>query len=323
MGYEYLYLLPLFYSLLFLINIIIELKINNFKLTKMFFLILSFIRLTIIPLFCIISNEYKMIDFGYYDKEAIQLALFLIVYEFIICFIFIIIIQLNTKIRITYRKNKIKLKGNVKFYLIFILVGFIILLYSTFNLNIVKFLKIDLNNNIRFGDIKNSLFVLLLQISRITIVLLLFISLNKLTIKNNKRYFIFIIIFSILNVIFIEGERRTSIIYHTIATVYLLKNTLPKYKTIITNIIIVFGIISLSSMTIYKHFYAFNYSNYLETINNSVFNLTDSAKMLQAYFWGPHNVSLLIYFNNIIDNNLSSLIFDFFRSIFGLNFYKK
>lgn len=329
-GYELIWIHPLIFSIVYVLIYLPIIKVGKFKITVYSAIVLSWLRCVAIPVTSAVSGVYNGVSYIYTSKQSTELAIFLVVFELIVTSIvlYILVITNRDYTKIKSKKNFIlKLKGNKKIYILFIIFAILVYLFIGRNLNIVNFLLISPNTGERQGDILNTNIVLIRQII-ICATIFLFayivdIFKKKYDKSKNIKYVYFSILIGVFNICIIVGERRSIQIYTCLVVIFVLLNTFKDHKNKILIFILSFSGIVLLFMSIYKHFAAFIYGSYIDAIKANPLSISDVAIMLQSYFFGTQNVATAIEFKKLYDLNLLNMMYDLGRSTFGLSFFLK
>ncbi|PTH13724.1 capsular biosynthesis protein [Staphylococcus agnetis] len=312
-------LMPLFFVFSWLITRFI--KNGNLFFTKGIFILFGFIRLVLIPLVIAISGDKKIdnlpLGFMYFNQGVL-----LIIFEYLVGAILLVVLSKIFKDTIKSRKE-FKLAGSRFFYYIFIIFVIIAFVSIPSVRETVSFLIIKTDASGRGEEATAGINVLLRLFLQLSLMLLFIISsyrsYQKYKVNPSFIYLILPLIFGIINVGLIVGERRSIQIY-TLVGVLVIISLLFKYHSQKVNIVILsVGAFILISMTLYKELYVFNFSSYTDALNSSNVNNVKFIDSLQSYFYGPHNVAASIAYLNYYDGSLRQLIFDYTRSIFGIN----
>lgn len=324
--YDYLWILPSTYFLLYLFIYRVILKNKMLKITVILMVILSFIRCVIIPLLISLSifttPHYDGRRYIYISPESIRFATVLTAFEIIIASIFLLLLCLRNKNSISKNEKKWEFKGNKTIYSLFISLAVLLYLLIGYKENVVSFFAISLNNDGN-TNIDNSFLILVRQIIVVAIIIsfLWIVSYCKqqYDLKQNKKYVNIALFFALLNVSVIVGDRRSVQIYTAILSIWLLINIFQKYKKKIVTLILGVATSVILLITFYR-MGAFRYGSYMTAIKSSNFDLTSLTNSFIAYFGGPDSIATGIEFANQYNLNYSNLLFDFGRTIFGLNF---
>lgn len=148
---------------------------------------------------------------------------------------------------------------------------------------------------------------------------------NKYLKKHNKIYVYMSLLFAIVITMIIIGEARSSQIYCGYACAVLLTKLFPQNKKVIQRSLLLTVFIVISLLTIYKSFYAFQYSNYFEAVSASTVNYEVITGNFESYCLGPLHYTSVIELdsNNYYSFTFDRLIFGFLRSVMGTNLLVK
>lgn len=313
-----------FSSILYLL----PLYLNTKSLTLLFFLICSFLKYIITPLFYSIA---PISSFSYYSctsNELFNRGVVLMLYEFVILSIFIS--YYATKTLKTDRLDIAKqlVSGSNNGVLLFVLVAFVVFFTFPESHTGLSFFILDSNTGTRVSSIEtNSLIVLTREIVLIgiysTFVIVSVYCCRKSLNSSSSKYMIIALIIALLITMIIVSEARSSQIYCGFACLMLLSALFPSQKKRITvSLTVTIGIVVVL-LSIYKTFYAFKYSSYGDAIDAASINMNTITYNLEVYCLGPLHYSSVI---ELASNNsfpLSRLAYGFLRSVMGTNLLVK
>lgn len=326
-GYEYLFLLPLFFEIIFCFSIFTILK-NNASLTFRIVGIVAFMRYALLPLLIAINPNYHVAQYYCSDGQLISAAILYMCYELFFVYIFFLLKSYEKRSKLNYEIINITDYANsnksIKIYLVFAI--FILLLRpSTFNH--LNFFKLDSSTMSRVGSVELSTIdyffreVLLVSIL-LVFVLIAYNSSLKFYYTRKNKFLYTAIIGAILCVSIIVGEQRSQQVYTGFACIYLMRKFFPEYKKKITALLCIAAAFVLVLLSIYKTFYAFNYTSYIDAIAQSD---TEGLASYQGeiYLLGPISVASALDMKENAYYDLGNFVYDFFRSTMGLNFFVK
>lgn len=272
------------------------------------------------------------------NYDFTQSLLVLNTLEFVIGVLILFILSLIFK---KYDFNKIRkskeyhLSGSYSFYSLFVFLTLVLYFVFPGASDLINFFYIEIDSTgERAGDVTDTKLVLIRQlfIASVAIIFLVSASIchkknnSNLYIRSNNYYLYLSIIFAILTVSIIVGERRTAQIYTAFSSILVLITLFESQKKKIIFLIITPAIAIISLMSIYKFFGAFMYGSYLEAISNVKADSIVSS-LMQIYFFGPQNITLANDFFEHLNvgqwGDPSRFIFDVTRSIFGPSFLLK
>lgn len=325
-GYNLVVIFPLIFIGGYIVTLG-NLTISNtrYPITIYMFLILQWLRYVLSPLMISLSGENAGTSFLNPQVDSLAIATSLMVLDLIICFL--ILFYLSRKKKIKNKNSNITLRGNRALYFMFIIFAIIIYLTIGISSNMINFLFISVEGGERVGDITNTPIVIARQIVLIAIFLLFIWVTTICAIKyektKNKKYFYIAILFALINVSIIIGERRSAQVYTAFCSIMILFLAFPQFKRKITLSVGGLAVIILVFMSIYKFSAAFIHGSYLEALKNSSFDVAEISQILQSYFAGPQDLATVMEFADIYDVNIQNLIFDFARSTVPISFFVK
>ena len=281
----------------------------NLKFTRMVYDVFGIIRLLVIPLLIGITGD-KIIDNLPLGHEYFNQAVGLISVEYIIGAVFLYIFSKLFTNKVSVKSINYKVAGSKIFYAIFIVVVFFVFIYSEKARESVSFLIIQTHDTGRGTEDTSSMVVLIRMLLQLALALMFVIVsyLSYKKYKNNPRiHYLFLpLIFGLINISLIVGERRSLQLYTLISVLVIITLLFKRHSKKINVVILIVGGFVLLLMTLYKELYIFNYSSYsaaLEASSTSNINFVDQ---IQSYFYGPSNVA----------GAFSQFIFDNTRAIF-------
>lgn len=331
-GYENIWILPLFYSLVSIFIYFPMLKKVKYPITTLGVILTEYLRCVILPLFISFSDLDPGMPYINPEPSNINISIILMCYELIVISIFLFFITEKTSYKKysfdSLKSNRLTLKGNRLIYFIISVVAFLLLVTVGIPQNLINFLYIKIDQvGVRNGDEENTNFILIRQFIQIGLFLtfLLSVSYFKEKYKKDMRKINFLIpvFFAFLNIAIIIGERRTNQIYISFLCALILVLSYPSLRRKIITYISLFAGTILIFMSIYKFSYAFIYGSYGEAINNSNYSFNEISKLLQIYFFGPENIAAILELKRNVQISFDNLIFDIGRSTFGISFLLK
>ena len=326
-GYEYLFILPLTFEIIFCCSISTVLKTHS-SITFKVVGIIALLRYCLLPVLISVNPNYHVSQYYCSDVRLISEAILYMSYELFFVYIFFLIISSKQGVKfnggISSITNYVNCNNSIKLYIVF---AILLLLTHPSTFSYLNFFKLDASTISRVGSIelstKEYFFRQLLLIS----ILLLFVyiaynSSMKFYSTHKKKYIYIAIIGAIFCISIIVGEQRSNQIYTGFACVYLMRKFFPDYKKRITTILCTVAVVVLVLLSVYKTFLAFNYNSYIDAIAQAD---TESIASYQGeiYLLGPISVAAAIDMKRNTQYNLENFIYDFFRSTIGLNFFVK
>ena len=319
-------LLPL--AFFFFVNVISFLPNiwRRFPLSTYFLIVLLWIRMVFLSLYGALDGFFTELGDSIEMEQYLIPSLSLCLYDCVAITLFFVFLS--------FRKERFKIEspkrdllyGRREIYVILIAVA----LFAYFSVGralhlydfAIKPVGGDYERESEFLDARSQI---IRQLISSGILFLFFIILEackkKQDLTRSNRFFYYSLICAILFIFIITGERRTSQLYKAFASIYVLLKLFPKNRKKIISCIglATFGVLAL--MTIYKHFNAFLFDSYYEAVQNSSITGGFSYGLLDAYFYGPNTIAKNIYYGRMIDTDFGQFLYDFFRNVFGLNFF--
>ncbi|WP_204207524.1 MULTISPECIES: O-antigen polymerase [Mammaliicoccus] len=312
--------LPLIYILSLLI--LSFSKFANFKILKLSYEVLGFLRLVIIPFSIIISGD-KFIDNYPIGRSILNESIGLIGIEYFIGALFLLLLN---KIFDKNKKNhkNYKIIGSTYFYSLIVLVSVILLAFFPSARETISFLVIKTDSTGRANENVESLDVLIRTLFQFSLLIIFIMSSYYFYLKylNNPKikYTIIPLILGIINISIIIGERRSYQIYTLLSILAIVSILYKKHSSRINTILFLVGSIVFIGVTLYKELYIFNFSSYSQALASSDFKQTHLTDTLQSYFYGPHNVNGFIEYSKMFGLSMKDYFLDILRSTFGINF---
>ncbi|WP_454970514.1 hypothetical protein [Dorea sp.] len=290
-----------------------------------------FLRYVVLSLFQSISPTFGFSDFHCTDTENINKAIGLMCYELIFISIYFQFYTSHFSTKVEPFDDKKFSKNKNTYYAIF--------LFSIFAIGIgflvpnalkdISFLVVKSNTGVRLNASVSSTMDMMIRQIFIVGILSLFV-VTTMYLKNNysrrhpKLALNITLLFGLACTSMIVSEQRSSQVYCGFATLILLIQVYPKYRKKIMKTVILGAGFVLVMLTIYKTFYAFNFSSYSEAIMQSSRDLTDFVSTLEIYLLGPLTVASVISFGNVmVTHSIFQLLFDLCRSTVGISFLVK
>lgn len=328
-SYYFIYIWPLYMAVI----IFIKVSTNSNSIAVNTVLVVAYIKFTLMPFIISLTDNYYNPELTKGGFNNYSKGIFLEIYNFSILLLILILGSKVLAKRVKYNKINLKLYGNTFIYTIIIMIVLILYILFGRGLSLISFFIIRTNSTgLRVDENLTISSMLLRQLMVISVNLLFLISLSKFKIiydnTNKVKYMIIPLIFAVLNIGLIVGERRSLQLYTVLCCVLMLNLVFHRHKKLTNFIIISSASIVLISMTIYKHFNAFVYGSYSKAIENALSSGSDSsgwglANTLQAYLYGPQSIATSMYFMDLNNFRINQLIFDILRSFIGPSFLMK
>lgn len=326
-GYHRMVILPILFLMVYFF-ILQNLRKRQFPFTIYGIIVMQWIRFVLMPPVCAIAGENAGVHYINPMTESLKLAILMMVYEMVVVSIFSMLWFSSASKKYIDKDNdeRLLLQGNRFVYFTFALIVLVVIFTVGKNHRLINFIYIPLQNG-RMGDTTETYLVLARQIIIIGCFLAFLWTVNYCKIKYKKNYkkiYVDIaIIVAMINVGIIIGERRTAQVYTALVCIWILLKSFPSHKKRIYISIGSMALMVLSLMSIYKFFAAFQHGSYINALSNSNADIDWFSRTLQSYFFGPENIAAVIDFANIYAGDIRDMLFDIFRSFFGISFLMK
>ncbi|WP_313468639.1 hypothetical protein [Carnobacterium sp.] len=324
-GYELILFFPLFFCLLYFLTFGKSKIMDSYiPITTFIFIVLQSIRFILMPPIIAMAGENNGTHFLNPAESSIQLATILMIFDIFVTTLCIYFFSIKKKKKVV---QDLRIQGNKYVYVIFLIFSLALYLYVGRTVKLFHFLVVPLTGNERIGDITDTPLVIAQQIVMVSMIVLFLwivsIFLKKYNLKNKNIYFYFSVMFAIINVGIIIGERRSAQIYAAFCSIWILIHAYPKKVKKIIFIISSVALVILSFMSIYKVSNAIAYGSYTNAIKNSQFNVSWLSSTLQSYFAGPQDLAVIIEFKESTELKIENFIFDLLRSTVPISFFIK
>lgn len=329
--YEYIFLWPLA-----MVFIQIYLYLKKIKSISIFIVtIVSYIKFTVMPFVIVKTNSYSLEllqrnETSYYIK-----AIFLELYCLIALYFFLILFNklfIKPKVK-NANHNNISVIGDRYIYYFIFIISIILFIFVAVPNNLLSLFVIRVNNDGHRLDENIPLNYMIIRQFIVCSFNLVFIYLvfryQKIYVNNSKLIYIFFpLLFAILNIGLITGERRSLQIYTALTCISILFLYFKNHRKFVIYFITLFSTFILLGMTIYKHLNAFVYSSYTKAIQVAITTGKDAtgwglANTMQVYFYGPQSISTALAFTDLQNSIFKQLVFDLSRSTIGISFFVK
>ncbi|WP_414838618.1 hypothetical protein [Carnobacterium sp. TMP28] len=324
-GYELILLFPLFFCIIFLFTFgKLNIKDSYVPLTTFIFIMVQSIRFIVMPPIIAMAGENNGTNFLNPTISSIRLATILMIFDIFSTTLVMYFFSLKKKVKV---KKIMRIEGNRYIYTSFLFFSLILYFFVSRSVKLFHFFIVPLTGDVRIGDITDTPVVITQQIIMISMILLFLCAVSyfskKYEYKKENFYFYISLIFAIINVGIITGERRSGQVFSAFCSIWILTRIYPKKTKKIIFIIAGVALIILSFMSIYKISNAVAYSSYANAIRNSQFDISSLSSTLQSYFQGPQDLAVIIEFKNTVHLGIENFIFDLSRSIVPISFFIK
>lgn len=335
-GYENIWLLPFSYFVCF--NLCFKCLIRKYNsLTVKIVSITAFLRYVLLALLLVCKPSYRVSEFYCYDSELLTKSLLFMNYELIIISLFFTLYYAMNGRKmllyqsVSYQKERVLYFNDNRGVLVskaYIVISLLICLLFPSVFDYVNFFKLDVGTSTRVSGIELKAFDLFLrQLLQIAILLsftLIALYNRKCFLKRGGNKYIYIsLVAAFFCISLIIGEQRSVQVYTVFATIFFMRLLYPSYKKMITNILLIAATVILLLLSIYKTFYAFNYTSYGDALIDSNFAENLISYQGEIYLLGPQTVAAAMKVYDSFDLGIGTFLFDIFRSFMGLNFFVK
>jgi len=306
-----------------LMTVLKQKRTSVYRTTGSLLIGLQWIRGVLSPAIGCLCGFYGDVGSRINSAEATT-AVWLMLYEMIVVFLFAIFIVRYSGLETdSFSGEKMTLSGDSKLYAIFILIAFALMVltrtvpfqFIALSSGTTTRLVLEQNDNLALETI--------IMYGLTFLVIVVIAAMHKKYILTNREAFLNIALAAIiLRVSLISSESRLALVYQIGTGLMLMSKLFPKQKKKVVRVLLIVAIAVIGLLTIYKVFYAFLYSSYLEAIaSRSNFGLLDISAQLDAYFYGFKTVARnLTYVHSSSDASLSTWIMDIVRNTFGIHY---
>ncbi|MBS4204800.1 hypothetical protein [Lederbergia citrea] len=321
--YKVIWILPLIYTLVYISFFQAIFRNRDIRITSIILAILLFLKAVLNPvLISLAGPDYIGKRYIPLSNDMISLSIYVSAYEIITVSFFVFILSIILKGDNQEEiKKEWKLKGSKLFYLIYVVFGILIYIAMGRSAQVISFFVLSINDG--HVPIENTLLLLVRQIivTAIIIAFLLVVNYSKLKYERTKSkiYINIAIIAAIVNIGIIVGDRRSVQIFTAILSIWILiKLYRLSMKKIVFSILLT-TVIIFSLMTLFR-WGAYSQGSYSAVLNETEFSIASLADYSQVYFGGPDSIATSLTFAENVGLDFKNLMFDFGRTIFGLNF---
>lgn len=329
-AYKFIFLQPFVWLLCYTFLLNPLLRMERFKITIYSNITLTWLTFVVTPAFTILSNDCKSEDI-YIDR-----ALFLMIYGLIVTsFIFYIVVigyarrdSQKEALQLTkVSKGKTySLGGNKVVYFAYILLSIVVYVIFGRRYDLIRFFIVDSGGE-AFTDTTSTIQVLIRTIITGAVVfsflLITEICAQKYNRTSNKKYVFIALISGMINVGIIIGQRRSAQIYTSLIVIFVLVHLFKNHQKVIIGWILGAAFIAIIGMSVYKHFNVAGVGSYREALSNNSLDLDFISRNMNLYFHGLKETAKVFDFVNAVELDIRNLIYDIFRSTFGISFFVK
>lgn len=319
--YKALMILPITYSMLFIILLSGRLKNKKCKYSTVFATLVYGIRCVVYPFLVALANEnYIGARYLPVSQDELSLSIILMAFE-VLCASIAILVLDSKRIKVKQQtQTDYKLGGNKTVYLAFLILAIGLFFLFGRKYQLVNFIAFDSKEG--YVPIETTLLKLVRQIivvaASIAFCLVLGICKKKYEKTGKEKYINMSILAAMINISIIVGDRRAIQLIVTILSILILIELYPNKRRKIITLICTAGIFVILSMTLYR--WGGTSGNRLSTINSRIGSFEGLATLVQLSYGGPDSIANGIRFGLNNDISILNLLYDFSRSTFGLSF---
>ncbi|MBC1401789.1 hypothetical protein [Listeria booriae] len=319
-GYERLYLLPLTFTISFLV-VFSRVLFKRFKVFIVVFTVIGFARFVMLPYF-IVFNDY----YGGRSPEpplagSMETAIYLMVYELIVVTIAIGILDYlqNRKYQPRDKKQPFDETKSYFGYTVFIVVAIVAAIGIPSVMSSISFFipKPDLVDVMEGSNVMVMLGGYMFILAKQLVFIMVTWWAHKRHRATSQLLYVWIAIGALFaNIGIFIGTNRSDIVLVAIVSLVTFQLLFPKYFKLVVLLVVAMlvGIILIMSTV-----------RNIASISGGTSGITDFTDNLQVYFGGPYNVALALETKLIYpeSQHWSVLFFDIFRPMIGVNMLVK
>lgn len=322
-------LFPVTYTVV-LVVFIVMVNRREISFASLCFFSFAFLRYTIIPVIGCFTNYYE-VDTILITEKSLNTALILMLIELVCASLFLTVLECSQRRQRQVEGSQLALYGSKLGYVIFIALALVVYMTIGRSMNLkISFFMLSAGVERTSDSVGTlvSLVNLLISAALFFVTVIAIYSFKKqYNISNSQRtrrwYVLCSILFVLIPICTIFGERRVSVLNVAVGYIVLLISVYPEHKgKIIKRLSLGAGCIILL-MTLYKTLTVFLYESYEEAMNANSMDLIDLACQLDSYFYGIKTVARNVTFASTNSVKISNAIYDIFRNIFGFSFFLK
>ena len=326
LGYRLIWILPLVYTLMYVIVYVRALKLKSLRITTISVMFLFFLKNVLYPLLLSFSAQnYIGRQYISVTPELIEMSILLGAVEVIGASLFLLLITAILGFdRLPNLPCKLYLTRNRLDYYVFLFISIVLYVAYEHQNRVITFLSFSVSEG--YTPIEGTLLTLIRQIVVIAFIigflLVLRYGKDKYEQTSNKKYINLVLLAAFANLSVIVGNRRSVQIFTTFLSVFLLVGAFPKYRKKIITVISYGGGLVIALMTLHR-WGAFQYGSYLSAFESQSKNLSWLLNYIQIYLGAPLSTATAISAMNAVKVDVVNLLYDFGRLTFGLSFLLK
>lgn len=287
---------------------------NYVSIFYLIFNIISFLRYSVLPCLVVKSSYFYGRALIQPQKESLYLASFLMCYELIVSFIVVELLEnkLLINFQLSFSKLLFKVKKTQSDSFIYVFISLIVVILFILKRTYFPIVHFAFPKDIADDDVSTiqMLFSYLFFMSKNILFIFLLLKFRF------KQWWLILFVL-ILNISFFVGSNRSDFLITSISSLIIVKELVPAKKFQIVNVVILTVIVGLFLILTNERNYA--------SISGGDSEMIDKTEMIRSYSGGQYNIALATEIDSYYEdsNNLSVLIFDFFRPMIGPNLILK
>lgn len=316
-GYEYLFILPLAYGIVY-VFFLAPVLFKNTNAFLVVFVIFTFTRYVVLPNLLVYTNYYGGNSSVPPLSSSYQLAIWLMVYEIVVVAIAIYLIFRNVDLNKLNESKNIKTPNNFIVYFLFLTITLLLIGSKPSVLNSFYFI-IPPDNLTGFDGrgLLSSITFYFLVISKYIVYLMLMTLLYKMFSKKNRKIYIFLsFIVTALNILVIYGDNRADFIITAIVSITIFYKLYPKQSKLAIIVLILSMFVAVSFINTHRDH---------ATRTGGADQVLDITNTLQIYMGGPYNVAIAIEAAKLNQEarSIAHFGYDILRPTLGFNLLLK
>ena len=251
----------------------------------------------------------------------------IMLYELVAVFLFAtVLVRCSKSDAETVDGENMTLSGNTTIYSLFFLFAItLMLLTKTVPFQFI-FLRAGTSTRLAYEQNGNGILDTVILYGLTFLVILIIANMHrKYNLSKREVYLNIAILAIIVRVSLISSESRLALVYQIGTGLMLMSKLFPERRPKVVRTLLITAIVVVGLLSIYKVFYAFLYSSYLDAlVSKTGFGLDDIATQLDSYFYGVKTIARnLSYVESSSDGSLRTWIMDIMRNTFGLHYLFK
>jgi len=298
------------------------------RVTAGVFLMLQWLRCVLLPMLGTPAG-YFTIEFNLSSESSAITAGWLFLYEMFLSFLTVyLILRFSRRNFQPQIQNLSALRGRTFVYVVFVL--FALVLYLREGSGMYSFFLLEANAgrvNAADNNINQIISALIGFGLTFAVILLIYFCFKRYCVTGLSRYVYLALVIALLRICLISSssDGRLAVLYPVGAFMLLLPKLFKRHSRLIIRSIVLFGVIVIGLLTIYKVFHAFTHDSYAEALQSGMedFGQTDAATQINVYFYGVQNIAKNIFVADKLQLPMGKILEDLLRNTFGVHYLLK